>query len=137
MFFLAVPALIYYLSYIPYLSPTGPVTLQRILRVQQSMLAYHSTPGLGMDHPFYSPWWQWPLILKPMWYAMDSYVPAGFGANIICLGNPAVFYVGALCHGRRCSRWLCSQSTCGAADIDPAAERKINLPIAHSHPSAF
>lgn len=96
VFFLAVPALIYYLSYIPYLSPTGPVTLQRILRVQESMLAYHSTPGLGMDHPFYSPWWQWPLILKPIWYALDSYMPAGSAANILCLGNPAVFYVGAL-----------------------------------------
>ena len=96
LLFIAVPVLIYYLSYIPYLSPTGTVSLQRILRVQQSMLAYHSTPGLGMDHPFYSPWWQWPLILKPIWYAQNSYEAMGYGANIICLGNPAVFYVGAL-----------------------------------------
>ena len=96
LFFLIIPAGIYYLAYIPYLSPTGSVTIQRIIRVQQSMLAYHSTPGLGMDHPFYSPWWQWPLILKPIWYALDSYVQAGYGANIICLGNPAVFYTGAL-----------------------------------------
>jgi len=96
LFFLVIPAGIYYLAYIPYLSPTGSVTIQRIIRVQQSMLAYHSTPGLGMDHPFYSPWWQWPLILKPIWYALDSYVKAGYGANIICLGNPAVFYTGAL-----------------------------------------
>ncbi len=95
LFFIVIPAAIYYLSYIPYLSPTGAVTFQRILRVQQSMLAYHSTPGLGMDHPFYSPWWQWPLILKPMWYALNSYAQAGFGENIICMGNPAVFYTGA------------------------------------------
>ncbi|MBE0600423.1 MAG: phospholipid carrier-dependent glycosyltransferase, partial [Firmicutes bacterium] len=96
LFFLVIPAALYYLSYIPYLSPTGPVTLQRILRAQQGMLSYHSTPGLGMDHPFYSQWWQWPLILKPMWYAKDAYVASGFGANIVCLGNPAVFYFGAL-----------------------------------------
>ena len=96
LFFIAIPAMIYYLSYIPYLSPTGPVTIQRIIRTQQGMLAYHSTPGLGMDHPFYSPWWQWPLILKPMWYAQDSYVPAGYAANIICLGNAPIFYTGAL-----------------------------------------
>jgi len=96
VFFLAIPAVIYYLSYIPYLSPTGAVTIKRIIRTQQSMYAYHSTPGLGMDHPFYSPWWQWPLILKPMWYAQDSFVAAGYGANIICMGNPAVFYVGAI-----------------------------------------
>ncbi|MFH1513439.1 MAG: phospholipid carrier-dependent glycosyltransferase [Bacillota bacterium] len=96
LFFIAIPLVIYYLSYIPYLSPTGPVTLQRILLTQQGMLSYHSTPGLGMDHPFYSPWWQWPLILKPIWYAQDSYLASGYGANIICLGNPAVFYAGAL-----------------------------------------
>ena len=96
LFFLVIPAVIYCLSYIPYLAPTGTVTFQRILHAQQGMLSYHSTPGLGMDHPFYSPWWQWPLILKPMWYAKDAYVASGFGANIVCLGNPAVFYFGAL-----------------------------------------
>ena len=96
LFFIAIPAVIYYSSYIPYLSPTGPVTIRRIISTQEGMLAYHSTPGLGMDHPFYSPWWQWPLILKPIWYAQNDYLPAGFGANIICLGNPAVFYIGAI-----------------------------------------
>lgn len=96
LFFLVIPALIYYASYIPYLSPTGPVSLQRILQAQRGMLAYHSTPGLGMEHPFYSPWWQWPLILKPMWYNKDAFVAPGYGANIVCLGNPAVFYLGSL-----------------------------------------
>ena len=96
LFFVAIPVVIYYLSYIPYLSPTGNVTIERIIRAQQSMLSYHSTPGLGMDHPFQSPWWQWPLVLKPMWYAKDAFVASGYGANIICMGNPAVFYVGSM-----------------------------------------
>ncbi len=96
LFFLVIPAVIYYLSYIPYLAPTGAVNLQRLWRAQEGMLAYHSTPGLGMDHPFYSPWWQWPLIIKPMWYAKAAFVAAGYGANIVCLGNPAVFYLGAI-----------------------------------------
>ena len=96
-FFILVPCVIYYLSYIPYLSPTGPVTLRRIIAAQEGMLSYHSTPGLGMDHPFQSPWWQWPLILKPMWFAQDKFEPAGMASTIMCMGNPWIFYLGALC----------------------------------------
>ncbi len=97
VFFIAVPVVIYYLCYIPYLSPTGPVTLQRVIQAQTSMFAYQSTPGLGMDHPFYSPWWQWPLILKPMWFNQDKFEPTGYASTIFCMGNPLIFYVGALC----------------------------------------
>ena len=97
VYFILVPCVIYYLSYIPYLSPTGPVTLERVIQAQISMLNYHSTPGLGMDHPFQSPWWQWPLILKPMWFAQDKFEPAGMASTIMCMGNPWIFYLGALC----------------------------------------
>lgn len=96
VFFILIPLGIYCLSYIPYLSPTGPVTLKRIYQAQEGMLAYHSTPGLGMDHPFQSPWWQWPFILKPMWFAQDHYEPAGYASTIMCMGNPWVFYIGAV-----------------------------------------
>ena len=97
VFFVAVPLVIYYLSYIPHLRPNGPVTIARVIAAQESMLNYHATPGLGSDHPFQSPWWQWPLILKPMWYVQDKFEPAGFSSTIMCLGNPLVFYVGAVC----------------------------------------
>ncbi|NLV59570.1 MAG: phospholipid carrier-dependent glycosyltransferase [Clostridiales bacterium] len=95
-FFLLVPGMLYFLSYVPYLKPTGAVTIQRVWQAQQGMLNYHSTPGLGMDHPFQSPWWQWPLILKPMWFAQDRFEPEGFASTIICMGNPLIFYVGAV-----------------------------------------
>ncbi|MEA4999156.1 MAG: phospholipid carrier-dependent glycosyltransferase [Candidatus Limiplasma sp.] len=97
LFFIAIPAVIYYVSYIPYLTPTGPVTLTRLIKAQESMFAYQSTPGLGMDHPFNSPWWQWPLILKPMWFSQDKFEPQGFASTIMCMGNPLIFYVGAVC----------------------------------------
>lgn len=96
VFFILVPLAIYCLCYIPYLAPTGPVTLKRIYLAQKGMLDYHSTPGLGMDHPFQSPWWQWPLILKPMWFAQDWFEPAGYASTIMCMGNPWVFYIGAV-----------------------------------------
>ena len=106
VFFVLIPCLIYGLSYIPYLSPTGPVTLKRIIRAQEGMLRYHSTPGLGMDHPFQSPWWQWPFILKPMWFAQDNYEPAGYASTILCFGNPWVFYIGAVAMAATLLCWI-------------------------------
>ena len=95
-FFGVIPCLIYALSFIPHLAPGGQVTLQRIIQAQINMFNYHSTPGLGMDHPFYSPWWQWPLMLKPMWFVQDGYEPAGYASTIVSMGNPWIFYMGAL-----------------------------------------
>ncbi len=97
LFFIVVPLVIYYLSYIPFLAPSGPVTIQRVIDEQVRIFRYHSTPGLGDDHPFNSPWWQWPFILKPIWYVQDKFEPAGYASTIMCMGNPAVFYVGAVC----------------------------------------
>lgn len=106
LFFVLIPALIYCLSYIPYLAPTGPVTLRRIIAAQEGMLNYHSTPGLGMDHPFQSPWWQWPFILKPMWFAQDTFEPAGYASTIMCMGNPWVFYIGAVAMAAVICLWI-------------------------------
>ena len=97
VFFVLVPLAIYYVSYIPFFSPTGPITFRRLIAEQERMLDYHATPGLGMDHPYQSPWWQWPFILKPMWFALDMFEPEGFASTIMCIGNPLIFYVGAVC----------------------------------------
>ena len=97
LFFIAVPVAIYLLSYIPYLAPSGGFTLERWWQSQTGMFNYHSTPGLGDDHPFRSPWWEWPFILKPMWYCQDSYEPLGYARTIFSFGNPAVWWTGAIC----------------------------------------
>ena len=94
IFFVAVPCVIYYCAYIPYFAPTGGVTVQRVIQAAEGMLSYHSTPGLGMDHPFYSPWYEWPLSITPMYYASDSYEPAGYACTILSFGNPAVWWTG-------------------------------------------
>lgn len=100
VFFVIIPALIYCLSYIPFFVPKGPMSVGAFLREvvweQERIFRYHSTPNLGMDHPFYSPWWQWPLILKPMWFVQDKFEPAGFASTIMCMGNPWVFWLGAV-----------------------------------------
>ena len=97
-FFILVPVAIYLLSYIPQMACYGKLSLrdflEKVIRVQQDMYNYHSTPGLGMDHPFYSPWYEWLFIKRPMYFASDRYVPAGYGYAIFCFGNPAVWIGG-------------------------------------------
>ncbi|MDY5730648.1 MAG: phospholipid carrier-dependent glycosyltransferase [Eubacteriales bacterium] len=93
-FFILIPFAIYYISYIPYFAPSGGITLNRLIDTQKHMYDYHSTPGLGADHPYHSSWWQWPLILKPMWYFAGQLEPQGFAQTIFAFGNPTVFYLG-------------------------------------------
>lgn len=94
-FFILIPFVIYYLSYIPYFVSSGGITFKKLIDAQVGMFSYHSSPGLGMDHPFYSPWWQWPFILKPMWFYLGYYEPQGINETIYCMGNPIIFYVSA------------------------------------------
>ena len=104
VFFIAVPLGVYYASYIPYFLPSGGITVQKVIQaavgdylttgVFGGMFGYHSTPGLGMNHPFYSPWYEWPVIGKPMWYYSASYHAEGSTQTIMALGNPAVWWGG-------------------------------------------
>ena len=108
VFFVAVPLGIYYVSYIPYFLPYTPpgVTVRRVIQAAVGdyfesgfvggMLGYHSTPGLGMDHPFYSPWYEWPVMKKPMWYYAASYKDAGTTQTIVAFGNPVVWWGGLI-----------------------------------------
>lgn len=105
-FFVAVPLVIYYVSYIPYFLPYTPsgVTVKRVIEAavgdyfssgfMGGMLGYHSTPGLGMDHPFYSPWYEWPIMVKPMWYYSGAYRTGSTSQTIEAFGNPVVWWGG-------------------------------------------
>lgn len=92
VFFVLIPLLIYCASYIPHLAPGGRVTIRRIWHAQEVMFSYHS--DLTDDHFFQSPWWQWPLIIKPMWYYAGSFLPEGKISTILSFGNPAVWWTG-------------------------------------------
>lgn len=102
VFFVLLPLIIYCLSYIPHLAPSGAVDLtsmgglanyvQRVWNAQVSMLGYHSR--LVDDHYFQSPWWQWPLMLKPMWYYNADFKPEGMMSSLSAFGNPAVWWTG-------------------------------------------
>jgi dolichyl-phosphate-mannose-protein mannosyltransferase len=89
----AIPAAIYLLSYLPYLLLPGPGHgVGDVLRLQQFMLNYHRT--LHAEHPFSSPWWSWPLDLRPVWMYSGSGLPEGVVSTIASFGNPAIFWLG-------------------------------------------
>ncbi|MDO5298356.1 MAG: phospholipid carrier-dependent glycosyltransferase [Clostridia bacterium] len=97
VFFVIVPALIYAASFIPYLRAYGPVrlnmtTVQRLWDAQVTMFSYHS--NLVATHPYSSVWYEWPLIIKPMWYYKDNFAGVGMASTILSFGNPAVWWTG-------------------------------------------
>jgi hypothetical protein len=95
VFFVCIPAVIYYLSYIPHLTHSYQgMGIRQVWDAQKHMLNYHVY--LGESHPFESPWWSWPGILMPIWYYTDTGFGAGLISNIFLLGNPVVWWGGSL-----------------------------------------
>lgn len=63
--------------------PTGKFMLDTI-RLHQTMFSVNY--GLSATHPYASPWWSWPLMLRPVFYWSSS------GGHIYLLGNPVVWW---------------------------------------------
>lgn len=91
LFYVLIPVGIYLLSYLPYVLSEVSYDLAGIWGVQEFMFSYHS--GLEATHPYESPWWQWPFILRPIWYHVSYYVKEGNISTISAMGNPAVWWV--------------------------------------------
>ena len=70
-FFVLVPVGIYLLSYLPFVDNFHPGLFDRMLANQTSMFNYHS--GLEATHPYSSSWYEWPTMVRPIWY-YSSYV---------------------------------------------------------------
>ena len=112
LFFVLVPCMIYYLSYIPYGIAQGKTDLfsrdylNIVLDNQRYMFSYHSQ--LVATHPYSSHWYQWLLDIRPILYYLD-YLPDGrtvsFGAfvnPVLCWGGLlALFVLGYLAAARR------------------------------------
>ena len=93
-FFVLVPLVIYTLSFIPmFIRTPGGFGLSKVVKANQNMFDYHSEPGRGADHFFHSPWYQWPLSAKPMWYYAGGVV-AGTASTILAFGNPLIWWSG-------------------------------------------
>ena len=89
---LFVSAAIYIAAYIPYmLSGTGH-GLWDVFMKQVGMFGYHAWSVVGTTHPFSSPWWSWPLMLKTLW--LYSNTVNGTVSTIVLMGNPAIWWGG-------------------------------------------
>jgi predicted membrane-bound dolichyl-phosphate-mannose-protein mannosyltransferase len=96
---LVVPLLVYFVAYIPYLQLGHGIATQNLGpgygwsldELQSQMFGYHF--GLQAGHPAASPWWSWPLDLKPVWFYSHSYDNRQL-AVIYNGGNPILFWAG-------------------------------------------
>ena len=92
-FFVALPLVIYLLSYIPFVLAEGGGGLRTVWNNQVSMFRYHSQ--LVATHPWASNWWSWPLVLRPLWQYI-TYLPDGNVQTMSSIGSPAVWWFGIL-----------------------------------------
>ncbi|HBA49265.1 MAG TPA: hypothetical protein DCZ91_16015 [Lachnospiraceae bacterium] len=95
VFFVAVPAVIYLLSYIPFRDYSDRGLISRLFYNQNTMFSYHS--GLESTHDFSSPWYEWPTIKRPIWYysrIVTQTATGGLREGISAFGNPAVWWAG-------------------------------------------
>ena len=96
VFFVAIPALIYLLSYLPFRDYGDRWLLSRMIHNQGTMFEYHS--GLEATHDFASPWHEWPSMKRPIWYysriVTGVYKEGGLREGISSFGNPAVWWLG-------------------------------------------
>mgnify|MGYP001558558194 FL=1 len=87
--FLIVPIAVYIASYGVMFS-TGH-TWTNFVDTQKQMWWYHT--NLVAEHPYTSPAWSWPLLLRPI-YLYDGQEVNGEVARIYAFGNPIVFWFG-------------------------------------------
>jgi dolichyl-phosphate-mannose-protein mannosyltransferase len=49
------------------------------------------------DHPYNSEWWQWPLLIRPMWFHYGKLVTdSSYARGVFMLGNPLVMWGGLI-----------------------------------------
>ncbi|MCL2135117.1 MAG: glycosyltransferase family 39 protein [Candidatus Bathyarchaeota archaeon] len=81
---------VYFVSYIPDMLIGRSIT--NVVSLQNDMYAYHAAP-IGLDHPYSSPGWSWPIIGKPLWLYVSN-LSTDMRSSVSLFGNPIVWWVG-------------------------------------------
>lgn len=89
LWFLVIPPLVYVASYTQMFT-TGH-TWDQFVEVQRQMWWYHT--NLKAEHPYTSPAWSWPLLLRPI-YLYNGPEINGSVERIYAFGNPVIFWFG-------------------------------------------
>jgi dolichyl-phosphate-mannose--protein O-mannosyl transferase len=90
LFLVILPLIIYFCAhaFIPFLPG---YSWKSIWEIQKFNFHYHLVEAATQTHQYASQWWGWPLLLRPVWY---YYAPeASVVRGIVCIGNPAIFWV--------------------------------------------
>lgn len=111
--FIVIPICIYVASYIPIINNPNETIYVEILdkdgnvnqeesgniritdiksffKYQYGMYSYHSK--LEQSHPYKSKWYEWPAMIRPMWYYISRQGTETVG-TIACMGNPAIWWL--------------------------------------------
>lgn len=93
LIFGAVAVVTYLICFLPLLGLSmEQLGLSHLFSLQKEMLDLHM--GLKEPHRYSSQWWQWPLLLKPMWYAFERVGDSV--CSVLLIGNPVLFWTGTL-----------------------------------------
>lgn len=95
LLFIAIPFGIYFAAFLP--MTTLPHNVDRLMwafwNYQTTMFNYHSQ--LVATHSFSSPWYDWPLDARPIWFfSSDPADAAGHYSTIVSMGNPLLWWSG-------------------------------------------
>ncbi len=90
VFFVAIPAVIYLLSYLPFRSYQNGL-FSKMWENQKLMLSYHSS--LTAEHVYSSRWYEWPIMTRPIFY-YSGYISESLRQGISAFGNPLVWWAG-------------------------------------------
>jgi len=89
-FLIILPVLIYFTVYSWMFTLQG-CTWHDIWYIQRFNLFYNLKVAATQPHPYVSFWWQWPLLLRPIWFYFAH--QKGMVNGLICIGNPAIFWM--------------------------------------------
>ncbi len=94
LYFIAIPFIIYYISYIPIHIADGAKSFwDNFWRYQTHMFSYHA--NLTERHPYESAWYTWPFMIRPIWYYGQKELAAdGLVSSIVGMGNPLLWWTG-------------------------------------------
>lgn len=103
LFFLALPFGIYFGAFLPITTlPHNAGNLWGAFwNYQVTMFRYHST--LEATHSFASPWYEWPLDIRPIWYFAGD-TQEGY-STISAFGNPLLWWAGIPALGAAACLW--------------------------------
>jgi dolichyl-phosphate-mannose-protein mannosyltransferase len=92
------PVFTYLATFVPYLlvSPASGLTFKVSDLVSYFQWEIWSGQRrVTQSHPYMSPWYEWPLMIRPIWYFYEEN-PSGVIKGIALIGNPVVIWGGLL-----------------------------------------